>query len=280
MGYGEDEVTPGGFTRRQLLKSMALAGAGLAVASAVVSGKMLLPPPVIFRGEVRDTFVYAAGEGGPGEKIWWNPLAGQEVSLAHFTEAEIPSIPATAFTDNPLDPMFRGMPAVWRGMFDEEGSWVAGSGMTALLIRVPADRFTAPGGYEGVIEVPATGDQPASVIVGIYDRCVHLCCNPGWHVKAISQEFKIYITNPRTLLYGQDPIWCQCHNSQYDPMTLVENEHPNKQAYVGAKMVHGPASRALPAIPIKVEGTKIVGIYGTKPDDPFFNAPWYSAYCK
>lgn len=271
MGYGEDETETGGITRRRLLKSLALAGAGLATASAVVSGKMLLPPPLTFRGEIRETFVYAAGEGGPGETIWWNPLAGQEVALTHFTEKEIPGIPAGTFNSNPMDPVFRGMAAVWRGVFDETGAWLPGSGMTALLIRLPADRFKAPDEFTGVVKVDPIGDHPASVIVALYDRCVHLCCNPGWHVKAVPSAYRDYRTNPKTLLYGQDPIWCQCHNSQYDPMTLVDSVHPNKTAYVGARFVHGPASRALPAIPIRVEGTKIVGDYLPA------NAKWYSA---
>ena len=255
MAYGEDEEPPTGITRRQLVKGVALAGAGLATASVVVSGKMLLPPPIVLKGELKETFIYAAAKPSPGEVgIWWNDLAGQEVQVGHL-------------------PLWRGAAAVWRGLFDEEDKLILGSGLTSLLIRVPADRFRSPTEFAGkTIRLPATDTDPASVIVGIYDRCVHLCCNPGWHIKPVPEEFKVYLATPKTLLYGKDPIWCQCHNSQYDPMTLVWNEHPNGARYIGTRFVHGPATRGLPAVPLRLQGQTLVGDYD--------NPSWYTSYCR
>src|SRR5437867_315998 len=131
------------------------------------------------------------------------------------------------------------------------------------------------------------GGVPAA-IVGLYDRCVHFCCKPGWHVYTVPNTLHNYVTDPRTFLatdpvsgasVPQDPIWCQCHNSQYDPVTLVHSIHPPPAnvPYIGAQFVHGPASRALPCIPIKLAGSTIEGVYD--PDDGG-HPEWYSAYCR
>jgi len=254
MAYGEDEPDAEGITRRQLVKGVALAGAGLFAGSLVASGVSLFPPPIQLRGELKETFVYTAAVAAPDANIWWNHLAGRELQV----------------TD--LD-LFVGAAPVWRGLFDSDGVLVPGSGLTALVIRLPRDRFRFPPEFAGkFIELPPDDRNPRSVVVAIYDRCVHLCCNPGWHVKAVPEAFKDYLANPKTLLYGEDPIWCQCHNSQYDPMTLRWDQHPNGQRYIGARHVHGPAIRGLPAIPVHLEGDTLVGDY---------NFPeWYSSFCR
>jgi Rieske Fe-S protein len=258
MAFLEDEPEPEGMSRRTFVKGVMLAGAGLLTGSLVASGTSLFPPPIQLKGELKETFVYAAGKPGPGETIWWNDLGGQELRAEHL-------------------PLFRGAATVWRGLFDEENQLVLGSGLAALVIHLPADRFRAP--EEFADHFVDLGD--GSVLVALYDRCVHLCCVPGWHLKPVPEAFKDYGTNPKTLLYGEDPIWCQCHNSQYDPMSLQWERHPNGQRYVGARFVHGPATRGLPAIPIRLQadGQTVLGDASTVVDGTNVMA-WYTAYCR
>jgi len=259
MAYREDEPEPEGITRRQLMKGVMVAGAGLVAGSLVASGTSLFPPPLRLQGELKETFVYTATTPSPGETIWWNHLAGREARTVDL-------------------PLWQGAAPVWRGLFDEEGGLIPGSGLTALLIRVAGDRrFKVPEEFEEHVVHLDDGN----VLVGLYDRCVHLCCNPGWHVKPVPEAYKDYRTNPKTLLYGEDPIWCQCHNSQYDPMSLEWNTHPNGQEYIGAKFVHGPASRGLPAIPLRLQGDgeTLVGdseavVGGTNV------MGWYTSFCR
>lgn len=46
-------------------------------------------------------------------------------------------------------------------------------------------------------------------------------------------------------LWQQNHLYCPCHNSQFDP-------------FAAARVVGGPAPRALPVLPIKLEGAKLV----------------------
>ena len=68
------------------------------------------------------------------------------------------------------------------------------------------------------------------------------------------------IPPPTYSVYGQDPIFCICHGSQYDPLLLTTNVHPrNGVPYLGATHVHGPTQRALPIVPVRVDGEVLVG---------------------
>ena len=71
--------------------------------------------------------------------------------------------------------------------------------------------------------------------------------------------------------------------------------HPNGTVYMGAKMAHGPAKRALAVVSVKSEGGRIVGkkflakapkppdevvaSLGGKPGDYIYR-DWYFAYCR
>ncbi len=137
--------------------------------------------------------------------------------------------------------------------------------MPALVIRVPPDLIEAPDDFDGYL-----ADEG---IVAFNDKCVHLCCNPGWHLYPISEQDRAFV--PNLAAADKDPIFCICHLSQYDPLSLVWNQHPTGATYVGAKVVHGPADRALPAIPIKLENGVIVG----DEDAPKWNLNWYE-HCR
>ena len=75
------------------------------------------------------------------------------------------------------------------------------------------------------------------------------------------RDYSAYNAEPPTYKeFGVDPIYCVCHGSQYDPMLLVVDRNTKNGArYVGAQRVHGPALRALPVIPVRLEGGALVG---------------------
>jgi len=70
-----------------------------------------------------------------------------------------------------------------------------------------------------------------------------------------------YIVSPPTYVaFGENPVYCICHGSQYDPLLLIVDLNPKNDArYVGAERVHGPAPRALPVIPVKAQAQNLVG---------------------
>jgi Rieske Fe-S protein len=75
------------------------------------------------------------------------------------------------------------------------------------------------------------------------------------------RDYATYGASPPTYVqFNQDPVYCVCHGSQYDPMLLVVNTNDKNGAkYVGAQRVHGPAPRALPVIPVQAQGQNLVG---------------------
>ena len=259
-----DEQPPADRGRRDFLRATLLAGGAVVAGAAVASAKSLLPPPFEFEGTVENGFRY----GHPDNPAaWYAPLAGQPVRTSDFR-------------------LWQGAATLWRAVFDEAGKQVPGSGFPALMICVEASLVRTPQAFEPYVVRTTVGDVPAAFIA-VYGRCVHLCCKPGWHVSPVPGTLHDYVADPRTLLATnpvtgapdpQDPIWCVCHNSQYDPVTLVEQAHPPPKvvSYIGAQFVHGPATRALPAIPLRAAGTTLQGIYdpadGGHPE-------WYSAYC-
>jgi len=246
---GNDKPSSG-MTRREWLRAAALVGAGVAAGGALLTLKL----GQVSRGRDPDAFLFVRGEAGPGEDMWWNALAGREAHVPDFS-------------------LWGGAMAVWKPSYDEDGDWLPGTGMSALLIRLPASRFTYPAAFEGkFVRIAATPDVEESVIVALFDRCTHLCGNPGWHVRPIPQDFKRYLVPPTTEIYDQDPIWCQSHNAMYDPLSLMMDRHPNGTEYIGARLVHGPGTTALPAIPLRREGEILLG----REENP----GWYSAYCR
>lgn len=260
MSWEKDEPE-GGWTRREWVKLGITVSAVASVAGmgGLVAGQ-ILPPPYQFKGEVRETVQYTRFSSPQ----WWNSKAGSTVRVSDFQE-------------------WQGATGVWRGLYQED-KLVPGTGYPVIIIRIKRDDqfFSAPTEAELPAPLPAGFslyfDDPdldaangGTRIVVLFDRCVHLCCYPGWHVVTNPPPGKDYEgyflpgTNvaeqvPTYYQYGQDPVYCVCHGSQYEPMRLVVNEHPKSRAkYVGAQRVHGPASRALAVVPVQTQGLNLVG---------------------
>jgi Rieske Fe-S protein len=253
----EAEEQEKGWTRREWVKvgiSAASLGA-VAGLGGLVAGQ-ILPPPYKIVGEVRDTIQYTKFP----TPQWWNPKAGSPVRVSDFQP-------------------WQGATGVWRGLF-QGTTWVPGTGYPCLIIRIKReDQFFTEPAPEQVPENfkrlqesdPAFKlyfDDPAldptndgTRIVVLFDRCVHLCCYPGWHVITNPPpDYENYVVPPPTFKqFGEDPVYCVCHGSQYDPMLLVVNVQPSGVPYVGAERVHGPAPRALAVIPVKAQGPTLVG---------------------
>lgn len=244
----EGEEKEKGWTRREWVKLAMAAGTVGTVAGVggLVSGQ-LLPPPIQREGEVREALTYTKFP----TPQWWNAKDGKPVQTADFEE-------------------WQGATAVWRGVF-QEGGWVPGTGFPAIVIRIMRDDtyFKAPD-PKTVAPLPEGfnfyyDNGVDTRIVVLFDRCVHLCCSPGWHVVTNpppGRDYGTYGANPPTWeVFNEDPVYCICHGSQYDPMLLVTDVNPQAGSvpYPGAKMVHGPATRALPLIPVKSEGGNLVG---------------------
>jgi len=262
-----DEV---GVDRRTFIKAAVGVGALGLTGALVVSGATLVPPAISQQGEVNEGFVFARGD--TPDPWGYSGKAGQTAKPEDFQV------------------LWSGAPTLWRALFDEDNNQIPGTGFPVLLIKVDPDLLLYPPEWSASDFLPDEG------IVAIWDRCVHLCCFPQWHGEKLPSAYQDYEAErvPRTFLAGQDPIWCRCHNSQYDPITLVWDVHPNGTVYIGANLVHGPATRALAAVSITDEGGEIVG---KKFLEPAPKAPsavearlagqsgkvfrdWYFAYCR
>lgn len=250
----EDGEKEKGWTRREWVRLSLTAGAigSIGGLGGLVTGQ-ILPPPVKFSGEIRESIQYTKFP----TPQWWNARAGTPVRPGDFAE-------------------WQGATGVWRGLF-QEGRYVPGTGLACLIIRVKREDtfFTFPSESELPDPLPEGFrlffDDPdldaangGTRIVVVFDRCVHLCCYPGWHVvfdPPPARDYSAYNAEPPTYKeFGVDPIYCVCHGSQYDPMLLVVDRNTKNGArYVGAQRVHGPALRALPVIPVRLEGGAMVG---------------------
>jgi len=250
----EDGEKEKGWTRREWVRLSLTAGAigSIGGLGGLVAGQ-ILPPPVKFSGEIRESIQYTKFP----TPQWWNARAGTPVRPGDFAE-------------------WQGATGVWRGLF-QEGRYVPGTGLACLIIRVKREDtfFTFPSESELPDPLPEGFrlffDDPdldaangGTRIVVVFDRCVHLCCYPGWHVvfdPPPPRDYSAYNAEPPTYKeFGVDPIYCVCHGSQYDPMLLVVDRNTKNGArYVGAQRVHGPALRALPVIPVRLEGGAMVG---------------------
>ena len=258
----EKEEKEKGWTRREWVKLGMTAGTigTIGGLGGLVSGQ-ILPPPLKFSGEIRETIQYTKfPRTDPNADLWWNTKAGTPVKVTDF------------------DRDWKGATGVWRGLF-ANNRWVPGTGYPCLVIRIKReDRY---------FSFPAEADMPAKLppgfslffddqdlyagqggtrIVVLFDRCVHLCCYPGWHVVSNPPPDRSYAqyvgdkTVPTYDVFKVDPVYCLCHGSQYDPMVLVVNtNNKNGARYVGAWRVHGPAPRALAVIPIQAQGQNLVG---------------------
>lgn len=262
-----DEI---GVDRRTFIKAGVGIGAVGLTGALVASGKSILPPPIVQEGEVNEGFVYAKGD--TPNPFGFDVLAGQDVAVEHFTQP------------------WMGAATLWRALFDPDGNQLPGTGFPVLVIRVDPADFSHPAAWTDTDFIPDVS------LVAIWDRCVHLCCFPQWHLEKLPSAYQDYEVErvPRTFNFGQDPIWCRCHNSQYDPLTFVWDVHPRGTRYIGAKLAHGPATRALAAISIEEQGGRVVGSkFRAKPpaappeiatklkgNDAEEYRDWYFAYCR
>jgi Rieske Fe-S protein len=262
-----DEEPPADKGRRRFLQATLLAGAAAVVGTTVASAKSIIPPPFTFSGTIENTFRYGLPES-PSNWVVQKNLVHRVVRVTDFR-------------------LWDGASMLWREAFDEGGKAITGTGFPAMIICVDAALLQVPREFEAYVIRRDVDGVPAA-FVATYARCVHFCCKPGWHTSPVPETLHNYVTEPRTFLATdpvtgapepQDPIWCVCHNSQYDPVTIVHNVHPPPAnvPYIGTQYVHGPATRALPCIPIKLSGTTIEGIY--EPDDGG-HPEWYSSYCR
>src|SRR6195256_1080985 len=248
-------------------------GAGVVASRAGLGGLVagqILPPPYKFTGEIRETIQYTKFP----TPQWWNPKAGTTVRVSDFQ-------------------VWQGATGVWRGLF-QDNAYVPGTGFPCMIIRIkresqyfkvpPADQIPAPlpAGFNLYFDDPTLDAANGGTrIVVLFDRCVHLCCYPGWHVvdnPPPARDYSAYGASPPTFVqFKQDPVYCVCHGSQYDPMLLVVDVHPSGVSYVGAERVHGPAPRALAVIPVKVQGSNLIGGAPLAPDGTK-DFGWYT-YC-
>ena|GEM_PF-1567056 len=275
----EQEEKKKGWTRREWVHIGFGAGvvASIAGLGGLVAGQ-LLPPPYKSEGEIRDTIHYTKFP----TPQWWNAKAGTPVQVADFQE-------------------WQGATGVWQGLF-QGTTYVPGTGYPVMIIRIKReDQFFSvppeaqlPETFKKLKETdPAFNlvfDDPTldtanggTRIVVLFDRCVHLCCNPGWHVvdnPPPARDYSTYGAAPPTYVhFGVDPVYCVCHGSQYDPMLLVVNiNNKNGEPYVGAERVHGPAPRALAVIPLKRQGQNLVGGMPLDPKTGDPDPAWYT-YC-
>ncbi|HKZ64446.1 MAG TPA: hypothetical protein VJ400_08385 [Thermoplasmata archaeon] len=262
-----DEI---GMDRRAFVKAAVGIGAVGLTGSLVASGASLIPPVLQPEGEVNEGFVYARAD--TPNPFGFDEFIGQNARTEHFTET------------------WAGVATLWRALFNEVGEQIPATGFPVLLIKVDPSLLRVPAEWTGDHYFADEG------IVAIYDRCVHLCCFPQWHIDKLPPAYQDYEAArvPRTFLAGEDPIWCRCHNSQYDPVTLVWDVHPNGTLYVGANMAHGPATRGMPAVSIEDSGGEILGrrFAAAPPEAPAdvvtrlrgnraaVFRDWYFAYCR
>ncbi len=257
---GESTEAPKpGITRRDWVR-MGLTGAAFAAGAAATGGSALilrefLPPPKLSYASLSDTLTYTAFP----TTQWWNDKANNPVQVTDFN-------------------VWTGATAVWRGLFDESGALVPGTGYPVLVIRVPrVDTYyslPSPLPWSLTRGLALYYDDPERDIriVAGFDRCTHLCCYPGWHVVTNPPPERDYSVPPPTYeVYSQDPVYCICHGTQYDPLLLTANTNPhNGVLFPGMELVHGPGSFAMPLIPLRAVNDVLEG--------DMVDSRWY-VYC-
>lgn len=238
------------WTRRDFLK-LGLAAGAATVAGAAVAETLVAPPPL---PATSSGILYTRFP----EPAWWNSKAGTQMTVTDFD-------------------IWGGASGVLNATV-ASGQPIQGTGIPVLVIRVPRDdtHFVAPPPgefpFDGGFALYYDDASRDIRIVAAYDRCAHLCCYPGWHVITTPPPERDHVAAcPTYQVYMQDPVYCICHGSQYDPMVLVKEVNPvNGVTYVGAERVHGPAARAIPIVALRAIDDVL---YGLEAD-----SRWY-VYC-
>jgi hypothetical protein len=62
-------------------------------------------------------------------------------------------------------------------------------------------------------------------------------------------------------VYRQDPIYCICHGTQYDPLVVVADTNPhNNVVFPGLRLVHTPGTFAMPLLPVRAVNDTLEGV--------------------
>src|SRR5947199_7596429 len=168
----EKEEREKGITRREWVRlGMAAGAVGAVLGLGGLSIGQILPPPLKFSGEIRETIQYTKfPPTDPTADLWWNSKAGSTVKVTDFEQE------------------CKGATGVWRGLF-QNNAWVPDTGYPCLIIRIKREStyFTAPSGAE----IPATHPDGFSLyfddptldaansgtrLVVLFYRGVHLSC--------------------------------------------------------------------------------------------------------
>ena len=221
-----DDQAKEGITRRGFVKAaIALGGASVVGVGGYAALQTLTQeqPPTL-----QETFLYVNPVGAKFP-VWVveQGLVGEEARLSHFREGD-------------------GAVVRWRWHLGEDGQV---EGLPALLVRVEDEKLEFPGGYP----------RDEFVVDGLYalfNHCPHAGCRPAWKVHPV--RFLKDRTGPK------EPICCACHYAQFHPWEFAEYRHPpppesTGAAYVGVRLLGGPANRGMPLIPIEVQGDVLIG---------------------
>lgn len=256
MAWEAEEGQEPGMTRRRWVQ-IGLATAAFAAGAAATGGgafvlRSLLPPPTTPRATISSSLVYTPFPTAQ----WWNAKGNMPVKVTDFE-------------------LWTGATAVWRGLFDESGALVPGTGYPILLVRVPrVDTYytlpaplpwNLPAGFSLYYD---DSSRNIRIVAGL-DRCTHQCCYPGWHVLTNPPPSRDYLVpSPTYSVYAEDPIYCICHGTQYDPLVLLSDTNPhNGVRFPGMELVHGPGTFAMPLLPLRTVGDVLEG---SLPDPSWF----------
>jgi len=135
----------------------------------------------------------------------------------------------------------------------EKGTWYSAKAGTEVML----EDFDEVGKGAGVLwrkSIPAIvirvdenrlrGAKATNGLIAFAAACTHLCCISTWH-----------LDRP-----NEDVVFCRCHDGAFDPYNIVKDVMLNGAEYLGAKVMAGPAPRAVPIIPIEIKDGKIAGI--------------------
>src|SRR5437879_6843932 len=135
----EKEEREKGMTRREWVRvGMAAGAVGAVLGLGGLSIGQILPPPLKFSGEIRETIQYTKfPPTDPTADLWWNTKAGTPVKVSDFEKD------------------WKGATGVWRGLY-QNNQWVPGTGFPCLIIRIKRENqyFTYPDSAHMPVPLP------------------------------------------------------------------------------------------------------------------------------
>ena len=227
----EEATEVGQMSRRKAVQYMVAAGGVAAVAGSLAGGVVTLFNPVVeAQGALETGFIYSVSAETKKEGSNWVVPLDGQLAAASHFKQ-----------------VEDGAAMLWRAVLDEEGKAAPGTGIPAILLRVDPSQIKTSFDqlFSGIV---------APGIIAFMSKCTHACCVPNWRLAR--KELRIF--------------YCICHDSQYNPLEIVQYTHPTGVKYWGAKRIAGPAPRGIPVIPLQLDGDKIVGR---------IDAPGWYTYC-